>query len=88
MTNINEKRKEWEEKCLKPWLQKAGQREEKFETLSGIEVNTVYDPTDIEHIDFVRDIGYPGEFPFTRGVYPNMYRGRLWTMRQFSGFGT
>ncbi len=88
MPSIHEKRKEWEDKCLKPWLDKAGQREEKFETLSEIEVNTVYDPTDIEHIDFVRDIGYPGEFPFTRGVYPNMYRGRLWTMRQFSGFGT
>ncbi|MBO8179463.1 MAG: methylmalonyl-CoA mutase family protein [Archaeoglobus sp.] len=88
MTNINEKRKEWEEKCLKPWLQKAGQREEKFETLSGIEVKTVYDPVDIEHIDFIKDIGYPGEFPYTRGVYPNMYRGRLWTMRQFSGYGT
>lgn len=88
MTNINEKRKEWEEKCLKPWLQKAGQREEKFETLSGIEVKTVYDPADMQHIDFIRDIGYPGEFPYTRGVYPNMYRGRLWTMRQFSGFGT
>jgi len=88
MTNVNEKRKEWEEKCLKPWLRKTGQREERFETLSGIEVKTVYDPADIEHIDFLRDIGYPGEYPFTRGVYPNMYRGRLWTMRQFSGFGT
>ncbi len=88
MPSIHEKRKEWEDKCLKPWLDRAGQREEKFETLSGIEVNTIYDPTDIEHIDFLRDTGYPGEFPFTRGVYPNMYRGRLWTMRQFSGFGT
>lgn len=88
MTRIDEKRREWEEKCLKPWLQKAGQREERFETLSGIEVKTVYDPKDIEHLDFVRDIGYPGEYPYTRGVYPNMYRGRLWTMRQFSGFGT
>lgn len=88
MTRIDEKRREWEEKCLKPWLQKAGQREERFETLSGIKVKTVYDPLDIEHLDFVKDIGYPGEYPFTRGVYPNMYRGRLWTMRQFSGFGT
>lgn len=88
MTRINEKRREWEEKCLNPWLKKAGQREEEFKTLSGIEIKTVYDPADIEHIDFVKDIGYPGEYPFTRGVYPNMYRGRLWTMRQFSGFGT
>ncbi len=85
---IREKRKEWEEECLEPWLSKAERKGEKFETLSGIEINHIYDPTDIEHIDFLRDIGYPGEFPFTRGVYPTMYRGRFWTMRQFSGFGT
>ncbi len=85
---IREKRKEWEEECLEPWLSKAERKGEKFETLSGIEINHIYDPTDIEHIDFLRDIGYPGEYPFTRGVYPTMYRGRFWTMRQFSGFGT
>ncbi len=85
---IREKRKEWEEECLEPWLSRAERKGEKFETLSGIEINHIYDPTDIEHIDFLRDIGYPGEFPFTRGVYPTMYRGRFWTMRQFSGFGT
>jgi methylmalonyl-CoA mutase N-terminal domain/subunit len=86
--DIKEKRKEWEEKCLEPFLRKGGEREEKFENLSWIEINRIYDPSDIEHLDFEKDIGYPGEFPFTRGVYPTMYRGRLWTMRQFSGFGT
>ncbi|ADC65729.1 methylmalonyl-CoA mutase, large subunit [Ferroglobus placidus DSM 10642] len=85
---IRKKREEWEKNCLQPFLEKAGERDYPFETLSGIEVKRVYDPEDIAHIDFVRDIGYPGEFPFTRGVYPTMYRGRLWTMRQFSGFGT
>ncbi|MEM3698548.1 MAG: methylmalonyl-CoA mutase family protein, partial [Archaeoglobaceae archaeon] len=85
---IREKRREWEQECLEPWLSKSEREVEKFETLSGIELANVYDPLDIGHIDFLRDIGYPGEFPFTRGVYPTMYRGRLWTMRLFSGFGT
>ncbi|MCC6027470.1 MAG: methylmalonyl-CoA mutase [Archaeoglobi archaeon] len=85
---IKEKRKEWEEECLEPWLSKSEREIKKFETLSGIEIADIYDPSDIAHIDFLRDIGYPGQFPFTRGVYPTMYRGRLWTMRLFSGFGT
>ncbi|MEM0350461.1 MAG: methylmalonyl-CoA mutase family protein [Archaeoglobaceae archaeon] len=85
---IKEKRREWENECLEPWLSKSEREIKKFETLSGIEIADIYDPSDIAHIDFLRDIGYPGEFPFTRGVYPTMYRGRLWTMRLFSGFGT
>ncbi len=85
---IKEKRKEWEEECLEPWLSKSEREIKKFETLSGIKISDIYDPSDIAHIDFLRDIGYPGQFPFTRGVYPTMYRGRLWTMRLFSGFGT
>uniref|UniRef100_A0A7J2TKF9 Methylmalonyl-CoA mutase n=1 Tax=Archaeoglobus fulgidus TaxID=2234 RepID=A0A7J2TKF9_ARCFL len=85
---INEKRREWEKECLEPWLSKSEREIKKFETLSGIEIADIYDPSDIAHIDFLRDIGYPGQFPFTRGVYPTMYRGRLWTMRLFSGFGT
>ena len=55
-------------------------------TISGVEVEALYGP-DAE-LDSRRDLGLPGEFPFTRGVYPSMYRGRLWTMRQFAGFGT
>ncbi|NOY11769.1 MAG: methylmalonyl-CoA mutase, partial [Archaeoglobi archaeon] len=85
---IKKKREEWERTCLNPYLERFGERDEMFETLSGIKVKRVYDPTDIAHLDYVRDIGYPGEYPYTRGVYPTMYRGRLWTMRQFSGFGT
>ena len=61
--------------------------DELFSTISGIEPEPLYTPESSE-IDYERDLGYPGEYPFTRGVYPSMYRGRLWTMRQFAGFGT
>jgi len=61
--------------------------DELFSTISGIPVEPLYTPENVE-IDYTRDLGYPGEHPFTRGVYPSMYRGRLWTMRQFAGFGT
>jgi methylmalonyl-CoA mutase N-terminal domain/subunit len=85
---IKKKREEWDKSCLQPYLKKGGEREEKFENLSWIEIGRIYDPSDIEHLDFLKDVGYPGDYPFTRGVYPTMYRGRFWTMRQFSGFGT
>ena len=58
-----------------------------FSTMSGLENEPLYTP-DTVAIDYDRDLGYPGAFPFTRGVYPSMYRGKLWTMRQFAGFGT
>src|SRR5215216_4819431 len=60
---------------------------ELFSTISGLPVDPLYTPENVE-LDYERDIGYPGAYPFTRGVYPSMYRGRLWTMRQFAGFGT
>src|SRR5512132_2798120 len=60
---------------------------ELFSTISGIENEPLYSPDNVE-IDHDRDLGFPGAYPFTRGVYPSMYRGRLWTMRQFAGFGT
>jgi methylmalonyl-CoA mutase N-terminal domain/subunit len=60
---------------------------ELFSTISGLENEPLYTPERVE-IDYDRDLGYPGAYPFTRGVYPSMYRGRLWTMRQFAGFGT
>ena len=59
-----------------------------FRNLSDIEIQPVYGPQDIQDFDYQYDLGMPGEFPFTRGIYPSMYRGRLWTMRQFAGFGT
>src|SRR5215210_5229558 len=66
----------------------APEREgELLTTISGLENEPLYTPDNVE-IDYDRDLGYPGAYPFTRGVYPSMYRGRLWTMRQFAGFGT
>jgi methylmalonyl-CoA mutase, N-terminal domain len=73
----------WEKKVAS-----ARQRDALFTTISGEEVQLLYTPEDIAALDYERDLGYPGEFPYTRGVRTNMYRGRLWTMRQFSGFGT
>src|ERR671922_133204 len=58
-----------------------------FTTISGLENEPLYSPDNVD-VDYDRDLGYPGVYPFTRGVYPSMYRGKLWTMRQFAGFGT
>ncbi len=63
-------------------------RDELFTTVSGEPIEMLYTPENIEKMDFARDIGFPGEFPYTRGIHPTMYRGKLWTMRQFAGFGT
>jgi methylmalonyl-CoA mutase, N-terminal domain len=71
------------------WRQRLGKKPAASAyTSSGLELDAVYTPTSIGHLDPLDDIGLPGEFPFTRGVQPTMYRGRLWTMRQYSGFGT
>jgi methylmalonyl-CoA mutase N-terminal domain/subunit len=72
------------------WLEEQSVQEtlDKAETDSGLAVDVLYTPADLEGMDYLQDIGFPGEFPFTRGVYPSMYRGRLWTMRQYAGFGT
>ncbi len=63
------------------------ERKSQFSTLSGIPLQPVYTPEDLNELDYARDLGYPGEPPFTRGIHPTMYRGRLWTMRQLAGFG-
>ena len=73
------------------WDKKAGECRERdalFETVSGLPVAPLYTPADVAGLDYERDLGVPGEYPYTRGVQANMYRGRLWTMRQFSGFGS
>ena len=80
-------RADWEEKTLKPALERSGERDTEFETSIG-PVERLYTPEDIAGVDYDKDIGYPGEYPFTRGVQPTMYRGRLWTMRQYAGFGS
>jgi methylmalonyl-CoA mutase, N-terminal domain len=73
---------------LKEVYARQPERDALFTTISGEEVRPLYTHEDLAESDVERDIGYPGEYPFTRGVYPSMYRGRLWTMRQFAGFGT
>ena len=88
MENIKEKMKQWEAGKLKKVLDRSSESQESFATESGIPVKRVYTPLDLEDTDYVKDQGFPGEFPYTRGVYPTMYRGRLWTMRNYAGFGT
>uniref|UniRef100_A0A7C3UJW0 Methylmalonyl-CoA mutase n=1 Tax=Geoglobus ahangari TaxID=113653 RepID=A0A7C3UJW0_9EURY len=80
-------KKEWEEKYVKPLLEKAPERKKEFRTSSGFVVDRLYTPEDVQ-IDYEKKLGYPGVYPFTRGVYPTMYRGRVWTMRQYAGYGT
>ncbi|HBX22439.1 MAG TPA: methylmalonyl-CoA mutase [Desulfotomaculum sp.] len=67
---------------------KLKDRDARFETVSALPVNDIYTPEDLGAFDYMKDLGFPGEYPYTRGVQSNMYRGRLWTMRQFAGFGT
>jgi methylmalonyl-CoA mutase N-terminal domain/subunit len=85
---IKKELKAWEQTTLKRVLDKTGEREAAFTTESGITVKRIYTPLDLPEADYNRDLGYPGEYPYTRGVYPTMYRGRLWTMRNYAGFGT
>jgi len=87
MGKYEELKKQWEE-SVKKAIQKFPERKEKFYTTSGIEIKRLYTPEDIEGKDYAEDIGFPGVYPFTRGVQPTMYRGRFWTMRQYAGFGT
>src|SRR3954468_12755673 len=78
----------WEQETLHPILNKRPERKKSFQSVSLEEVDRLYTPEDVAGVDFERDISFPGEFPYTRGIHPTGYRGRLWTMRQFAGFGT
>ncbi len=80
--------KSWEEKTLAPTLEKSPERASKFTTVSSYPIRRLYTPADLPDWDEDRDLGLPGEPPYTRGIHPTMYRTRLWTMRQFAGFGT
>ncbi|MSQ07616.1 MAG: methylmalonyl-CoA mutase [Dehalococcoidia bacterium] len=83
-------KEEWRSKTLRPAVSRVPERQASFHTDSGLELDAVYGPEDAAppDLDYGRDLGYPGEFPYTRGVQPNMYRGRVWTMRQYSGYAT
>ena len=84
---IDAARAQWEQKRVAPALQRGPERRERFTTSSGIDVKRAYDPSDLDGFHFLDELGFPGDYPFTRGVQPTMYRGRLWTMRQYAGFG-
>jgi methylmalonyl-CoA mutase N-terminal domain/subunit len=85
---IHQKQMEWEKLLYLKTIHDNPERKQKFKNLSDIEIKNVYTPEDITKCEYLKDIGFPGEFPFLRGVHPNLYRGRLWTMRQFAGFGS
>ncbi len=85
---IEAKKKEWEKTTLKKVTDRFPERKEKFATGSEIEVDRLYLPKNETADDYLENLGFPGEYPFTRGVQPTMYRGRPWTMRQYAGFGS
>jgi methylmalonyl-CoA mutase N-terminal domain/subunit len=86
--DTSKSKREWQEKVLQPSTKRFPEREEHFLTTSGFEIDNLYTPDDAEAFDYDQNLGYPGEFPFTRGIQPTMYRGRMWTMRQYAGFAS
>jgi methylmalonyl-CoA mutase N-terminal domain/subunit len=90
--DLDRVRNDWEQDTLQPFLERDGERQDQFETISHIPVDRLYLPPETVGVDFaqdyVQDVGFPGQYPFTRGVYPTMYRGQLWTMRQYAGYAT
>jgi methylmalonyl-CoA mutase, N-terminal domain len=87
-TGLDRLQQEWEEKCLSGSLSKMPERQKEFTTVSLKPIERLYTPRDLEGVDFERDIGFPGAPPFTRGIHPTGHRAKLWTMRQFAGFGS
>jgi methylmalonyl-CoA mutase N-terminal domain/subunit len=87
MADISKLKNEWEQTTLRKTLDRFPERRESFETSSGIPVERVYTPHDVS-VNYIHDLGFPGQYPFTRGVQPTMHRGRLWTMRQYAGYAT
>jgi methylmalonyl-CoA mutase N-terminal domain/subunit len=85
---IKEAKKEWEKVTLSSHLKKHPELKDEFITTSSKPIKRIYTPEDIPTFDYLRDLGFPSQYPFTRGVQPSMYRGRIWTMRQFAGMGT
>ena len=88
LTEIQKKKRKWEKTAVTKWVRAVPERKKKFTTSSEFLVKRLYTPEDLRQIDYIGDLGFPGEYPFTRGVHATMHRGRLWTMRQFAGFGT
>ncbi|GAP63832.1 hypothetical protein ARMA_2255 [Ardenticatena maritima] len=85
--DIRREKERWEEETVARFVARRPERRPTFETSSHIPVDRLYTPADVE-VDYLNDLGFPGEYPYTRGVYPTMYRGRFWTMRQYAGYAT
>ena len=88
MKTLDAARKQWEDGTVAKTLSRFPERRKSFETLSGIDVERLYTPLDVADMDYDSKLGFPGQYPFTRGVQPTMYRGRLWTMRQYAGYAS
>jgi methylmalonyl-CoA mutase N-terminal domain/subunit len=88
LDDLKKRKKQWEKNTLKKMLESYPERKREFITISDMHIDRLYTPEDLAAIDYLKDIGFPGEWPYTRGVQPTMYRGRFWTMRQYAGFGT
>ena len=87
-TDAQSKKEKWEAETLQKVIGKRAERKESFEGVSLEPVERLYTEADTENIDFDAEVGFPGEFPYTRGIHPTGYRGKLWTMRQFAGFSS
>src|SRR5260370_3054909 len=85
---LSPREKAWEKNTLQPALEKSPERQSEFTTISGHRIRRLYTKADLPNWDPDRDLGFPGEPPYTRGIHSTMHRSRLWTMRQFAGFGT
>lgn len=88
LESIRQAKEQWEQTTLRPALDQWPERQEAFFSVSGQGVERLYSPLDVADLDYERDLGFPGQYPFTRGVHATMHRGRLWTMRMFAGFGS
>jgi len=88
LTDTQKEKERWEKTTLPKWIHNHPERKRNFHTTSEIPIKRLYTPEDMQNLDYLKDLGFPGEFPFTRGLHATMYRGRLWTMRMFAGYGT
>lgn len=88
LENIRQLKEKWEETTLQNSLARLPERREQFITTSSEPIKRLYTPLDVSKLNYIKDLGMPGEYPYTRGIHPTMHRGRLWTMRMFAGFGT
>jgi methylmalonyl-CoA mutase N-terminal domain/subunit len=88
ISRLKQSLEQWKKTTLKKSISRFPERKEEFITTSSEPIRRLYTPLDVEEMDYERDLGLPGEYPFTRGIHPTMHRGRLWTMRMFAGFGT